>query len=314
MSCIEGVCYLGTPLAPSRAAPRRSHKGRRGIGGLGELALAPSGDPSRGDQPGEAACDACGPHCACEPCRAAHAPSAGVPMPPPRPRLVLAPAGMPSAPSWAELTPTERRDLVGAVIDRAIDTRGAVRPAGNPPPANANANADALPDWARGRGITQTQWTAMSAEAREAERQRYLAASGQGWQTASTIITQASTVVNQVLRGDLERDLERIRQQGALGAAQQQAAAQQFVAQTNLRIAELNAAAAANPAGAQQFQQAIAALQAAQNAAQGNTTTQLATILQQMRQTVPAITPNTILVGVGILGALGVAAAVALRR
>jgi small-conductance mechanosensitive channel len=121
-------------------------------------------------------------------------------------------------------------------------------------------------------------------------------------------------VVNQVLRGDLERDLERIRQQGNLNAQQQQAAAAQFVAQTNLRIAELNAAAAANPAQAQQFQQAISAMQAAQQQAQGQQTTQLATILQQMRETTNAISPTTVMVGVGILGALGLGAVALLRR
>jgi hypothetical protein len=320
MSCIEGVCYLGTPLAPSR--PARPRKGRRGIGGVD---LAPAGSPAHGDHPDETSCpaagtcDGCGPSCGCAPCRETHGvpvPAAGVPLPPRpalRPRLVLAPAGaLDATRPWAMLSLAERRDLYGLAIDRAIDTSRGYRPAGNPPAPTPNA--DELPAWAREAGITQTTWNGMNVEAREAARQRHVSASGQGWQTAQAIVNQGVSVVNQVLRGDLERDLERIRQQGNLNAQQQQAAAAQFVAQTNLRIAELNAAAAANPAQAQQFQQAISAMQAAQQQAQGQQTTQLATILQQMRETTNAISPTTVMVGVGILGALGLGAVALLRR
>ena len=48
--------------------------------------------------------------------------------------------------------------------------------------------------------------------------------------------------------------------------------------------------------------------------AQGQQTTQLATILQQMRETTNAISPTTVMVGVGILGALGLGAVALLRR
>lgn len=271
----------------------------------------------------------------------------------PRLAIAPAGAIAPVARPWSMLSAEERRDLYGVAIDRALN-RALVRPSGDPVPAyvsqygltqemwdranatqrqdaiyggqagvdrvraalggSASANPDALPEWARAAGITQTTWTGMDTAAREAARQRHANASGQGWQTAQSIITQGTAIVNQVLRGDLERDIERIRAQGAADSAARTAAAAEFTARTNLQIAELQAAAATSPANAAQFQQSIQALQAAQSAAQGQQAQQLATILQQMRATASAVTPTTMIVGVGVLGALGLAAAMVLRR
>lgn len=261
-------------------------------------------------------------------------------------------AAMPARP-WAQLSPAEQRAAFGSAVDRALD-RSLLRPAGDAIPLYvqtygvsqaqwdafntgerqdavyggsagvqrslaalaARQNPDALPEWAREAGITQTTWTGMNAEAREAARQRHVAASNAGWTVAGTVLQQGTAIVQSILAGDLQRDLATIQANATTNAAQAQADAARFVAETNRQIADLNLAAAqatasGNAAQVAQYQQAIQAIQAAQN---GQTAT-LAQALQglQAQQAQGMSSTAKIALGVGAVAVLGLGAVVALR-
>jgi len=229
------------------------------------------------------------------------------------------PSGALSAPvrRWDQLSDTERVILLRAAGDRARANALGLAPSGlltAPPEARAlgyndmswsalgeaqrtailagqQAQSDAPPAWAVSAGITPATWRTMTPAAREAARQS-ANAPGQGWAVANGIITGATGIVNSVLAGDLQRQLAQIAASAQVGVAQQQAAAANFVAQSNQRIAELQLAAAqaaaqGAPAQAAQFQSAIAAVQQAQTAAQNQNQqnmSALSTTLAQLAQ------------------------------
>lgn len=234
---------------------------------------------------------------------------AGVPIP-------LEVLGQVSQEDWDAMSNEERAlapfDLPGA-LSRMRQRRG--QGGGGAP-----ATADALPAWAREAGITQQTWGSMNTSEREAARREHVAASGQGWQTAQTIITQGVSVVNQILNGELQRDVARITAQASTQNAQVTADAMRFVSETNRQRAELELAAAqaraqGNPGQAEQFQQAIQAIQAAQQQAQGQQSRDLASIVASMRQEKSGVsTPAMIAAGVGGLALLGGVVYLATRK
>jgi len=235
---------------------------------------------------------------------------AGVPIPP----WVV---GQVSQEEWDAMTDEERafalatQDVAGAVARMRARRSGGGAPV---------ASGDTLPAWAREAGITQQTWGSMNTSEREAARREYVAASGQGWQTAQTIITQGVSVVNQILNGELQRDVARITAQGNTNSAQITADAMRFVAETNRQRAELELAAAqarasGNAGQAEQFQQAIQAIQAAQQQAQGQQSRDLASIVASMRQEKSGVsTPAMIAAGVGGLALLGGVVYLATRK
>lgn len=229
------------------------------------------------------------------------------------------PAGAVSAPArpWAELTNAERVALMRDVNERMLARERAIAPSGDPTDVP-------IPEWARGR-YSQTEWNALGAPGRaQAEEQWRAAQPGQGWAFAGGLIGSATSIVTNVLNGQLQQDLANIQAQSAQGVAAQQAAAAQFVATTNQRIAELQLAAAqANAAGAPaqaaQFQQAIATMQQAQAAAQSQNQQNMNALAAAMAQLAQGqqsgrdagISP--VVLGGGVL-ALGTVAFLALRK
>jgi hypothetical protein len=223
---------------------------------------------------------------------------AGIPIP-------LEVLGQVSQEDWDAMSNEERAlapfDLPGALA-RMRQRRG--QGGGTP------ATADALPAWAREAGITQQTWGSMNTSEREAARREHVAASGQGLQTVQTIVTQGTAIVNQILRGELERDVARITAQASTQNAQVTADAMRFVSETNRQRAELELAAAqarasGNAGQAEQFQQAIQAIQVAQQQAQGQQTASLAALVESMRQKSGMSTGTMIAAGVGGVALLG---------
>lgn len=200
------------------------------------------------------------------------------------PELAIRPAGLlvptravPTRP-WAELTDAEKADLIRLITERHATGLGSA----DAPLARSGV---VIPPELRGI-VSQADWDrktdeeraeALRAERAERDRREELraerdrrASAAAGWNFGTQLATSARDIVSEWMRGDTQRQLATITANARTNEAQARTDAERYVANTNLQIAELNAAAArARQAGdatsANNLSQVIAQMMASQN-------------------------------------------------
>lgn len=197
------------------------------------------------------------------------------------PELAVRPAGAPMIPTrpWSQLSDQEKAAIIGVVVDRHAHGMGSptlLRRSGNvvPPPA-APGGRSPIPSELAGT-ITQAAWDAKSEEEQvamvRAARERREQQATAGFTFGTGLANAARDIVTEFMRGETQRELANINATARTNEAQAREAADRYVANTNLQIAELNAAAArarasGDTAGASQLSTVIQGLIAAQNQA-----------------------------------------------
>lgn len=187
------------------------------------------------------------------------------------PELAVRPAGAPMIPTrpWSQLSQQEKAAILGVVVDRHA------RGMGSPVIAVGRSGvASPIPSELAGT-ITQAAWDAKSEDEQvamvRAARDRAAQQATAGWTFGTGIANAARDIVTEFMRGETQREIANIAATSRTNEAEARAEADHYVANTNLRIAELNAAAArarasGDTAGASQMATVIQGLMDAQRA------------------------------------------------
>ncbi len=189
------------------------------------------------------------------------------------PELAVRPAGAPMIPTrpWSQLTDQEKSAIIGVVVDRHARGMGS-------PTIRRSGVAGPIPPELAGT-ITQEAWNAKSEDEQvamvRAARDRAAQQATAGWNFGTGIANAARDIVTEYMRGETQRELANITATSRTNEAQARTEADRYVANTNLQIAELNAAAArarasGDTAGASQMATVIQGLMDAQRAAQAS--------------------------------------------